>query len=363
MAAATQDFWKAIEAARKYFSDPARQGATAYFFGFGPFRWSEFQPGGQYYSIGAGAPQQGGGGGGGGAGAGAGAPASSLQLPTTALAATQAGGNPGQMGGMAAGGAPQLPGNEVRASLSERQDEWRGIDTYTPEEKLPFGYSPEATNWDGLRKIGSMCVRGGAAKFRDDRDSVSSGALDTGYAGLGIAVVPNASGTLPDLALISFLDTDLSIGSMPGGSDLATYCGVVDMFTRWGEPLDLKTLPGPKLTVTQVAGPRFQVTVDYTNLLSSRAGLRKTSIKSLTVRYNGPGTIGGLYTYPLDPDSVNGENAGRAGTALADRSTWDGTSQNVVPGANMSLGVYYISAWAHTLLGTSERSICRIELV
>lgn len=102
---------------------------------------------------------------------------------------------------------------------------------------------------------------------------------------------------------------------------------------------------------------------DRSQLAHHRAEFFLLAVLLLVEQQHRAGTIGGLYTYPLDPDSVNGENAGRAGTALADRSTWDGTSQNVVPGANMSLGVYYISAWAHTLLGTSERSICRIELV
>ncbi|MBK9976208.1 MAG: hypothetical protein IPP14_15690 [Planctomycetes bacterium] len=107
--------------------------------------------------AGGGGAQSGGGSGGTGAGGGA-------------LAATQA-------GAAYTGGGQYFETGAVQnqaAGVSERDDEFLGLDTLTPDERLAPGRTPKSINWDDIRKLGSRCVRSGTAKLTDDRDNVGA---------------------------------------------------------------------------------------------------------------------------------------------------------------------------------------------
>lgn len=106
------------------------------------------------------------------------------------------GGQPGAGGGglggaqaMAAMNAnqPQITGGaqgfQVGATqpsivLPVRQDEWRGIDSVTPDNRLG-DFSPRAQNWDSFGKIGSRCIRRGIGKLDEDIGTLKDGASAT----------------------------------------------------------------------------------------------------------------------------------------------------------------------------------------
>lgn len=114
--------------------------------------------------------QQGAGGGGNAySSAGGSNAASGGAAPSTALAATQAG-QPAYTGG---GQGFKIGAVDNRLVLSERADEFEGVDAYTPPHKLPLSKSPNATNWNALEVVGSRCVRRGTAKMLENRDTLT----------------------------------------------------------------------------------------------------------------------------------------------------------------------------------------------
>jgi hypothetical protein len=216
---------------------------------------------------------------------------------------------------------------------------------------MPESLSPEATNWNALERFGSRCVRRGVNKYSEDRTTItiSSSAIHADYRGVSIAPISNA-----DYMLMCMADNDGTIGGAITAQPISLW--VLTTFPVWGRPVDLRTYPGPKLVLTEPSPGTIRVTYDYSNVWSTVA-LQKISCKSVTIRYNlGAGDV----TFPIELDTITDDDTTgrRAGTAAKDRTTWNGTSATVdIVTGLASLGVCYVSAWAHGLLGTSERSI------
>lgn len=239
---------------------------------------------------------------------------------------------------------------ENNAVLTAWPGEWEGIDTLSPDTKLPENLSPDATNWNALERFGSRCVRRGVAKMSDDRSSltISASPMHADYRAVSICPIAESEDVL-----MVFADNDGTIGAALSAQPVSLFTAT--QAPLWGRPVDLRTYPGPKLTLTEPVAGTIRVTYDYTNVWSTVA-LQKISCKSVTIRYNiGSGDV----TFPIDMDGVTDEASRRAGTAAKDRAIWDGTSATVdIDLSTQSVGtVVYVSAWAHGLLGTSERSI------
>jgi hypothetical protein len=113
---------------------------------------------------------------------------------------------------------------------------------------------------------------------------------------------------------------------------------------RWGKPLNLQGMPGPKLTLADQGSQVLRVTTDYTNVFSTaNDGARNASVKRLVVRYS-------LIGQPLDKDGLDNTQS----TALVD-GVWAGASRND-DSSTLTAARYYVSAWAISIEGVSERS-------
>ena len=333
------------------------QGSTAIsmrFGSWGPFKRSDFEAGGQYWQLVSSTPLGPRGAPGGGFNPGAGFPS---QGTGSAGSAPSAGGNAAPMVAVNAN-TPTITGGgagfaigavDNQSVLTAYPGEWEGVDTATPDTKLPESMSPEGTeNWNGLARFGAKCVRRGLMKMSEDRESVTISASPIAAAYRAVSIVPIANA---DYALMCFADNDGTIGAALSAEPVSLH--IVSTFPRWGRPVDLSGRAGPKLTLTEPVGGTIRITYDYTNLWSTVA-LQKISVKSVTIRYN---TGAGDITFPIELDTIRDDGtARRAGTAAKDRATWDGVSTFVDVAGLASGTTIYVSAWAHGLLGTSERS-------
>ena len=262
-----------------------------------------------------------------------------------AAAAVQAG-MPSYTGGGAAFG---IGGVNESIILQQRDDEFLGVDTFTPEEKLAPGYSPDAVNWDGFARIGSRCVRRGSAKFEDDHSSLSK---NSALRGVSLALIPN--GTEDQLQMLySFADADIGATR----ASVATDITVVTTAPRWGRPTTLKGWKGPKITLSDQGSQVLRVTSDYTNVFSNttQKGFRANSVVGITVRYSVVG-------YPRDIDGFDYlHDQGTDSTALVDRAAWTGASRND-DSSTLTAALYYVTAYAITREGISEPSFATLTL-
>lgn len=64
--------------------------------------------------------------------------------------------------------------SQIGSDLPVRDDEWKGVDSYTPDNKVN-SFAPRTNNWDSFRRVGSRSIRAGVAKLADDRDTVNDG--------------------------------------------------------------------------------------------------------------------------------------------------------------------------------------------
>lgn len=280
------------------------------------------------------------GGGGGGTGAGAGGAGAATQTQRA----------------LTGGGAHWKQGALAEGLVATRlDDEYMGLDTLTAPEKLPPGMSPYAPGIDQVSKLGSRCKRHGSAKLTMDRDSVtlSSSAINAAYRGLGLAVMPS-SGDNPDQMLLSFADNDIG----QTRSSIQTALLLVTNKPRWGRPVNLADWPGPTLTLTDQGSQVMRVTAVYSNVFdqTNQLGVQKNSVKQIVIRYS---TVG----FPRDIDGLDDDRdgAGYASTALADRTSWLGTSTSFNSGT-LTAARYYVTAWAISAEGVSEPSFGSITL-
>lgn len=63
--------------------------------------------------------------------------------------------------------------------MPSRDDEFKGIDSYTPDNKTSGSFVPRSVNWDAFRRHGSRSIRDGIAKLADDIETVHDGATAT----------------------------------------------------------------------------------------------------------------------------------------------------------------------------------------
>lgn len=270
------------------------------------------------------------------------------------MAAVQAG-LPAYTGG---GQSFSIGAANVQELLTQRDDEFRGVESYTPPEKLGQGFSPDAVNWDGFARVGSRCIRRGVAKLEMDRDvaTISAVPIAAAYRGLSIAAIPCNSGK-GDEILLAFADSD--IGVVRAVEPITLH--VVSCEPRWGRPHTLINTPGPKLALSQVAGPKVRVTTDYTNVFdaTNQLGLRANSVVGLIIRYSGPTTT---ESFPLDMDGYDHlEGTTTASVALVERSSWAGASR-VDDTAVLAVGKYWVTAWAITREGYSDPSFATLTV-
>lgn len=255
---------------------------------------------------------------------------------------------------------------QVGTTIPQRSEDFHGIDSLTPDNKLNANHAPRGINWDSFRRVGSRSPRAGVAKLADDRDTVTAsggGAISSEYRGLSILALP-ASGAADDKLLLVFHDKDIEIGVAPGGSNSLTSFHIVTTDPRWGRPRNLTDLPGPTVTLTDQGSGVMRVNVVYTNVFpTARAELMKQSVKGVIIRYAGP-VSGATPRYPLDPDgdSAIGTDDGTGSTLFKNRTTtWDGTSTNYDTGT-LTLGKYWVSVWATSLEGISAPTFRSITI-
>lgn len=241
-------------------------------------------------------------------------------------------------------------------TMLRSDNEFMGLETLTPSEKLPEGYSPDAPGIDQISKIGSRCKRHGMAKMTMDRDSVtlSSSAIGAGYRGLSLCVIPS-SGNNADQQVIAFADN--SIGSTR--TSLQTALLLVTNQPRWGQPVNLKDWPGPLLTLTQQSGPVLRVTAAYTNVFdaSTQAGMRANSVVQIVIRYSTTG-----YPRDIDGKDIDRDGSGFTTTAIADRTAWTGGSTNFDSATLTATGKYWVTAWAISREGVSDPSYATLTI-
>lgn len=179
--------------------------------------------------------------------------------------------------------------------------------------------------------------------------------MDEDYRGISIARIPGNSDQ-PDLLLYCFADVE------PGNTPSVhpTVLCVVKPYPAWGRPDTLIDFPGPKLSLSQQAGPELRVTADYTNVYdaTNQLGKQKQSVTGIIIRYS-------TTNYPVDMDGEDylKEDGGTVSTALADRTSWDGTSTNYDTAVGpLPTGTYYVTAWAFSRMGYSKPSHARLEI-
>lgn len=337
---------QAAEWAMAYFNAGGAS-ATVQVGQWGPFRRSDFQPGGDWYFL----VPQGGSSGGGGAGGRGGAGAAQ------ALAAVQA--NLPQLTG---GGAGREAGVEqVSTALPARSDEWRGIDSLNPDTKLNPAYSPRAINWDGFRRIGSRSPRSGVVKLTDDivsvRDS-GAAALSSEYRGLSLLSMPGAA-DVGDQLMLCFSDKDVEIGGTPGGSSVATSYHVCNVGPTSGRPRNLNGMPGPSFALSKTGSGQITATYTYVGFSSTLAGLALQSIVAVSLRYAGPFS-GATPRYPRD---IDGEDGTGSVQSSLNRSAWTNcTSNSTLAISSLALGKYWFTMWALSRDGTSDPSFASFTL-
>jgi len=322
------------------------QNGRAEGFGINPtFHKRDFEPGGDYYFM-----RDQGGSGGGSAGGRGGA------MPAQALAATQVA--PQFTGG---GAGREAAPERVSAYLPVRSDEWLGLDSINPDNKLNPAYSPRAVNWDGFRRIGSRSPRSGVVKLTDDivtvRDS-GNAALTSEYRGLSLLSMPGAA-DVGDQMMLSFCDKDLDIGTAPGSNAVTSY-HVCDTGPTAGRPRNMNGMPGPSFALSKTGSGKITVTYVYPYFGSTIAGLALQSIVAVTCRYVGP-VSGAVPRYPRD---IDGEDGTGSVLSSLNRSAWTNcTSNSTLEISSLTVGKYWFALWALSRDGTSDPSFASFTLV
>lgn len=307
---------------------------------------------------------------GGGAGGGGGGPTGGQGAPGgSALAAVQVGLAQPTGGGQGF----RIGANTVGLIVPVREDEWLGVNTLLPANKLNGKYSPRAVNWDGFRGYGSRCLRSGIAKLTDDIETVvDSGAspLSSEYRGFGLAVLPG-SGENENQLLLAFADKDVDIGEAPSANAATSY-HICQVGPRWGRPRNLQGLPGPTITLSDQGSQVLRLNAIYDHIAAAAVGLRKQSVVAISARVVGP-LAGATPRYPLDLDGGDGaqdDNGVAAfkfndGSNDLDRLAWEGASTNYdmdLSGAAYGAGKYWVTVWAMSLDGYSEPSYASLTI-
>lgn len=285
-------------------------------------------------------------------------------------------GNPSQAGGIAIAQAntPQFTGGgdgfgigagATRTQLPVRDDDWHGLNSLTPDNKLQSGYAPRSINWDSFRKIGSRCSRDGAAKNTDDIDTMTAsggGALNSDYRGLSLAMIPG-TGTIGDLLVYGFIDKDIDIGTASGAEQAMTH-HVCTVGPRWGKPLDLTGMPGPTLALSDQTGHVLRVTAEHLAIPAGQLGLRKQTVVGISIRVVGPAT-GATPRYPSDIDGNDGSGSAflaTTGPSNVDRRAWTGVSTNYDSVAFAAGGKYWVAAWTISREGISLPRVASLTI-
>lgn len=290
-----------------------------------------------------------------------------------AMAATMA--NQPTITGGGAGFA--IGATQIAMQGAVRDDDFRGVNTLDPDNKLRGNWAPRSVNWDSFRRTGSRCVRSGIAKLDMDRDSATAsggGSLSSEYRGLSLCALP-ASNNNADQLLIAFHDKDADLGTAPGGGNSQTSFHIMDAGPRWGRPRNLSGMRGPTLTLTDQGSQVLRVAAIFDAIPTAQAELREQSVKAITICLVGP-VSGATPRYPLDPDGVssstNTDGTGSfylftSGPSNVLRRAWDGSSTNydcslVASGSLYGAGKYWVAAFAHGYEGTSDASYASITL-
>lgn len=231
--------------------------------------------------------------------------------------------------------------------LQVREDSFEGIDTFTPQEKLGAGLSPDSNNWDGFNKIGSRCVRKGTAKLEDDHDSLS---VNAALFGLSLSLIPNDT---PNQLQMMYSFADAAIGATRAA--VATELKVVLTSPQWGHTATLKGWQGPTLAVIDAGLQVAQVTYSYPNNVgvTGKLGVRANSVEQIIIRWS-------IQDYPRDVDGFDLVNS--TAIAAVDRTEWHGLSAAESVPSQTTGDTIYIAAWAVSREGYSERSTASITV-
>lgn len=290
-----------------------------------------------------------------------------------AMAAVQAG-QPTITGG---GQGFQIGAVQIGTQGTIRDDDYRGVDSLTPDNKLGGNYAPRAINWDGFRRAGSRGIRGGIAKLDMDAGSATTsggGSLSSEYRGLSLCALP-ASFNNADQLLMAFHDKDADLGTAPGGSNSQTSFHIMDAGPRSGRIRNLTGMPGPTLALSDQGSQVLRVTAAYDVIPTAQTELREQSVRAITICVVGP-VSGATPRYPIDPDGTGTGPAAdgtdsfylfTSGPSNVVRRSYQGASNNfdcslVASGSLYGAGKYWVTAWVHGLEGTSEPSYASITL-
>lgn len=248
---------------------------------------------------------------------------------------------------------------DTQLQLPTRDDEFWGVDTSTPDHKLPAGMSPFSINFNTFRVPGSLCVRDGCVKMSEDRDTVAVGgntippgsALGAGYVGLGLAAIPPIDPDATDscIALLVFSDTEFSSGGLTGNLSLH----VVTPF-----PLGRPTVTGigrdsPTLTLTPGAPGEVTIQVNALPSAASDPAVQSNSVQAVSVAYS-------TQNYPSDPNDLQDD---RSSTLGIDRRAYDGTNTPSVTLTGLTSGAtLYVTAWMFTMEGTARPRYAKVTV-
>jgi hypothetical protein len=252
----------------------------------------------------------------------------------------------------------QIGAQSTSVLVPPRQDDWKGLDSYNPDNKITGDYSPRSINFDGFARIGSRCVRRGVAKCTDDLRTVRTGGgavLNSDYRGLSLVPVHASRGDVGDQIILCYHDKDVEIGSAPG-ANVATSYHLCTIGPHWGKTRNMSGMPGPSFALSDQTGGVMRVTVDYVGFSSAIAGLKKQSITAISIRYNGPYS-GATPRFPQDIDG----NDGTGSVSFKDRFAWIGTNTSYDTSA-LTLGKYWVTCWAIGIEGISEPTFASLTL-
>jgi hypothetical protein len=211
-------------------------------------------------------------------------------------------------------------------------------------------------NFNGIERIGALCVRRGILKLLENINTVtySASPLASTYQGNSLALLtptkPRGTAPTGDTGMLLVF----SDGTGTIGASAAQRAMTVKQAPLWRKQRSLDRASGLTLSLASAVAGRITATVVYPN------GQAYREIVAVTIRYS-------KRNFPLDVDGSDDRSRGTAGTeatidatatnsgyiGAANRTTWDGSSTAFVTNSLTSGATYYVTAWAMTREGTT----------
>lgn len=220
---------------------------------------------------------------------------------------------------------------------AQRPGEFAGVNTEGPDTMISPLETPYAVNFNDIDRLGSLSVRRGLCKLKEDIDSLvypnGGSALASTYQGSSITVIPtNAPDSTSPGLLMTFSDASGVIGATAN-----QRCILARQIPLWARERDLEGVARwGTVTLTGGSGSlSFDLTWGTTDTLDD--------VIAISARYS-------TESYPLDLDGRDDRSS--APFNNGDRYDWTGV--NVVKTkTGLTAGTYYCTAWAIGRYGIS----------